>query len=144
MIENISLALNSIKTAIDIARLISESGTSLEKAELKLKLAEILDALADAKIEITGFQSLLSEKDERIRELEEAFALKEKLVKKGDAYYGVDEHNAAAGDPYCLHCWETDHKPIHLHQAGGGEKEGYFTVCSVCKNKYAPYRTERL
>jgi hypothetical protein len=44
-------ALGSIKTATDIAKLIKNSGTSLEKAEVKLQVAELISSLADIKME---------------------------------------------------------------------------------------------
>jgi hypothetical protein len=50
-LNTISSILSSINVATDLARLIKDSDVSLEKAETKLKLAELISALADAKIE---------------------------------------------------------------------------------------------
>ena len=47
----ISSVLSSIKAATDIAKLVRESGLTLEKAEVKLKLAELVEKLADAKLD---------------------------------------------------------------------------------------------
>ena len=66
-ISSITSILESIKTATDIARFFKETTTSLEKAETKLKLADLISALADAKIETAEIQSLISEKDEEIK-----------------------------------------------------------------------------
>ena len=55
----ISQVLSSIKAASDIAKLLKETDISLEKAETKLKLAELVGALADAKLELAEVQNLL-------------------------------------------------------------------------------------
>ncbi|MGC8492563.1 MAG: hypothetical protein ACP5SH_12585, partial [Syntrophobacteraceae bacterium] len=78
-IPTIVSALSSIKTAVDIAKLIKESSTSLEQAEVKLKLAELISALADAKIEIANVQETLLKKDQLIAELKESQDIREKL-----------------------------------------------------------------
>lgn len=48
----ISQVPSSIKAASDIVKLLKETNVSLEKAETKLKLAELVGALADAKLEV--------------------------------------------------------------------------------------------
>jgi hypothetical protein len=53
-IASITSALSSIKAASDIVKLVRESGLTLEKAEVKLKLAELVEKLADAKLELVG------------------------------------------------------------------------------------------
>ena len=52
----------------------NEKNVSLEKAETKLKSADLVSSLADAKLEAAKIQDLLLEKDRRIKELEEAQA----------------------------------------------------------------------
>ena len=66
-IAALSSLLGSLKTATDIARFIKDSDLSLEKAETKLKLAELISALADAKIEAAKIQQLLLERAANIR-----------------------------------------------------------------------------
>src|SRR5688572_33443921 len=57
-------ALNAVTSATEIAKLIAASDQSLEHVELKLKLADIISALADAKLQIAGFRDLLQARDE--------------------------------------------------------------------------------
>lgn len=59
-IASITGALSGIKAATDIARIIKDSGTSLTDAEVRYKLADLLIALADAKLEIANFKELIS------------------------------------------------------------------------------------
>ncbi|GAA3988171.1 hypothetical protein GCM10022279_09100 [Comamonas faecalis] len=68
-LTSISALLSSLKTATDIAKAIKESDVSLEKAESKLKLEELISALADAKIEVTEIRQALLDKDAELRAL---------------------------------------------------------------------------
>ena len=126
----------SIKTAIDIAKLIKEGGISLEKADVKLQFAELIGALADVKIELAEVQELLAKKDRRIADLEESLSIKEKVIKNFDAYYCLNEQGNPEGDPYCLHCWETEGK---LRSLSHNSKQT--TYCPACKTTYAANTT---
>ncbi len=134
----IPAALAGVRHAIDIVRFLRESGTSLENAEQKLKLADLIETLADTRIQLADIQTLLLEKDQKIKELEEAFESKDSLIKHSDAYYETDFPGHAIGEPYCMHCWEVNHKKYHLQHFHKGALN---TVCSVCKNLYQVGRT---
>jgi hypothetical protein len=49
-IVTLTAALNSMKAATDIARLLCAHGLSLEPADLRLKRADLVGELADTKI----------------------------------------------------------------------------------------------
>lgn len=126
---SISSLLSSLKTATEIARFIRESDTSLERAETKLKLAELVSALADAKLQAAEVQQIILERDENIRELKAAVQLKAELKWRQPCYYvsnaeGTDE-------PYCQNCYDSEKKLARLHTDG----KGYF-VCRVCRQTY--------
>lgn len=129
----ISAALASLKAATDIAKFLRESDLSLEKAELKLKLAELVSALADVKMELAEVQEVLSEKDKRVAELEEAFETKSSLIRYQDAYYDANLEGKPVGVPYCLRCWENDHKKRQLVR---DIKENRARICTTCGQKY--------
>lgn len=126
----------SVKSAIDIAKIIKDSDVNLEKAEVKLQVAELISSLAEIKIELTQVQDLIAEKDARIAELEESLSIKEKVIKHRDAYYFVNENSVPEGDPCCLHCWETNRKIRSLSHVSRQE-----TYCPACKTKYAANTT---
>ena len=132
-ITTIGTVLGSLKTATDIAKFLRKSDLSLERAELKLKLADLVSALADAKIELAEIQEALSIKDKRIAELEDAFQSKDSLVRRYDAYYEADENGDPVGVPFCLRCWENDHKKRQLVSASG---EHLTQVCTTCGHRY--------
>jgi ribosomal protein L37AE/L43A len=128
-LTSITTVLGSIKTATEIAKLIKDSDLSLEKAETKLKLAELISALADAKIEVTDIQHVLIEKDQQIRVLEERFSVKQKLKWVEPNYWVVDGEQKDG--PYCQHCYDKNKELIRLQ----GNGEGYWE-CKACKNIY--------
>lgn len=93
----IGAVFSSLKTATEITKFLRETDLSLERADLKLKLAELIEALADAKIVLVEVQETLAGKDQRIAELEEAFNSKDDLVRRYDAYYAADLERKADG-----------------------------------------------
>lgn len=127
-IATLAAFLGSIKTATEIAKVIRLSDSSLEKAELKLKIAELMETLADVKIQAIEIQELIQEKDKRIKELEESLIKKSKLIRHKNHYYEIDENGNPAGDPYCSHCFESKGKGIHLNKIGG------LKVCPACES----------
>lgn len=137
-ITTIGAALSSLKTATDIVKFLRESDLSLERAELKLKLADLLSSLADAKIELVEVQEALAEKDKQIAALEDAFHNKDSLMRRYDAYYTVDQNGEPTGVPYCLRCWENEHKKRQLvHDS----KEYRIKVCTSCGHRYEGRQT---
>lgn len=129
----IGAALSSIKTATDIVKFLRGSDLSLERAELKLKLADLLSSLADAKIELIEVQETLAGKDKKIAELEDAFHKKDSLVRQYDAYYTADENGKPTGVPYCLRCWGNDHKQRQLVRTS---RDHGTRVCTSCGHQY--------
>jgi hypothetical protein len=125
-IPTIAAVLTSIKSATDIAKLLKDTDLSLEKAEVKLKLADLIGTLADAKMEIAEVQDLLREKDSKIRELEEALTVKGKLDYEAP-YYWLKDGDKKFG-PFCQQCKDADGKLIRLQKRrvqGGWE-------CKTC------------
>jgi hypothetical protein len=125
-IPTIAAILGSIKSATDIAKLLKETDVSLKKAEVKLKLADLISTLADAKIEIAEVQDLLREKDTKIRELEEALAVKAKLAYEAPYYWLVQ--GGEKDGPFCQQCHDAGGKFIRLHKRG--VKGGW--ECKTC------------
>ncbi len=118
-VATIGAFLTSLKAATDIAKALKSADISLENAETKLKMAELIESLADAKMQAADIQEVIQEKDKRIAELEAEFDSKSKLVRHYDAYYEIDDTGQPTGAPYCSHCWEVNHKRVHVHRKIG-------------------------
>jgi hypothetical protein len=131
-IAAITGVLSSIKIATEIAKLIKDSDFSLEKAETKLKLAELISALVDAKIEVSAIQHTLSEKEAQIRALQDKLSVKQKL-EWSVPYYWLTDSEKRDG-PYCQHCYDKNQELIRLQ----GDGEGYWE-CKACKNHYTDH-----
>ena len=58
-LATVTAVLGNIKTAMDIAKAIKDADVSVERAEMKFKLAEMMTALADAKMSSLGSSSYL-------------------------------------------------------------------------------------
>jgi len=129
-IASIAAALGSIKAATDIARLIKDSGASLEQAETKLKIAELISSLADAKIEVATIQAELLDKQNKIEELHQRLEIKDKVVWE-KPYYWVATGEGNDG-PFCQNCYDTQKKLIRLQ--GGGSN---FWRCHSCASNFA-------
>ena len=135
-LATIATVLSSIKSATDIAKYISDSGVTLEKAELKLKFAELVGALADAKLEIANIQNLILEKDDLIKQLNEKLELKENVVFVNGVYW-IQRENEKDG-PYCQRCYDVDKSLIRLQFHSTtlyGSTTRYYS-CTACKTNY--------
>lgn len=129
-IASIASVITSIKNASDIARLIRESSTSLSEAENKLKLAELVGALADAKMGIAELRDSIEEKEKEIEHIKDLLLIKDELTFSSPFYF-------RKGDtaPFCARCWEKDKVCIHV----GPEmwfNGWYGKQCPDCDSKY--------
>jgi hypothetical protein len=132
----ITAALAGIKHATDLVRLLRESNTSLEQAEQKFKLADLIETLAETRMRLAEIQEVLLEKDQKIKDLEDAFQSNSSLIKVNDAYYEVDLLGVTSGEAYCMHCWEANHKKYHLHHFHTNATQN---ICPSCKTVYATH-----
>jgi len=123
---DIAVAVGSVKSAIEIAKLLKDSADSFDKAEVKLQLAELIGSLADAKMQIAEIQEALIDSDREKKALLDKLNLKENLVYEKPYYWkknGKDKEG-----PFCQLCYDKDSKLIRLQDWGNGEWE-----CKSCK-----------
>ena len=129
---DIVLLAKQTASAINIAKYIKNSQEIMDKSEQKLKLAELIEALADIKMEIAEIKSTLLEKDEKILTLEKKLNLKENLVYE-KPYYWIEKKDAKDG-PFCQKCYDGDKKLVRL-QTAGKNWQGNWT-CRECKEYF--------
>ena len=127
---DLSLLLTQTKTAVDIAKFIKNSSDTLDKSGQKLKLAELIETLADIKMETAEIKSLIIEKDEKIQSLEDQLKLKNNLIYEAP-YYWMKNNSGDKEGPFCQKCYDVDKKLIRLQGRGNGEWDchscnGYF------------------
>jgi len=129
---DIGMAVGSVKSAIDIARILKDTADSLDKAEVKLQLAELIGSLADAKMQIAEIQEALIESDKEKKELEKKLSQKENLFFERP-YYLIKQDNEDNDGPFCQICYDKDRKLIRLNNNRfiAGEWN-----CPVCKENF--------
>jgi len=127
-IASISAIISSIKAATDIAKLLRETDLSLEKAELRLKLADLIGALADAKIEAAAVQETLNLKDSEIRELKQTLNRQKNVKYEDPAYWAVED--GKRDGPFCQRCYDDGRKLIRLQVDAG------IFQCKACDTTY--------
>lgn len=125
----IPAVLGSIKTAIEIANFINTSGLSLDQAAAKLKLAELIRALADSKLEVLEIQGKLTKAEARIRELEKQLEVRQALEWR-DPFYWIKTKEGTEG-PFCQKCYDSEQKLVRLLDQADNCYE-----CKVCKSLY--------
>lgn len=125
-ITTIATLLGNVKTATEIAKAIKDSGATLEAAEMKFKLAELISALADVKLEAATVQTELLEAQEQIRKLEAAAKQRAALVWRQPCYWMPRESDGME-EPYCQRCYDKEQKLSRLHEDGRG-----IYRCRVC------------
>jgi len=127
---DLALLLTQTKTAVDIAKFIKNSSDTLDKSGQKLKLAELIGALADIKMETAEIKSLIIEKDEKIQSLENQLKLKNNLV-YDTAYYWMENPHGEREGTYCQKCWDANDKLIRLQN-----RNNDFWICCNCEGRF--------
>lgn len=129
LLAEIQAPLASIKTATDIVQLIRSAELSLKEAGHKMQLADLIGALAEAKINAAEIQELILEKDRRIRELEQVADIANRLKYEAPHYWLVDGQRRDG--PFCQQWWDNDRKLIRLQMTGSG-----LWQCKSCANYF--------
>jgi len=142
----VGTALSSIKSALEIVKAIREAGETFQAAEWKLKLADLMETLADARIEVVNVQDVVLDREKRIKELEDALAKTGELVRHLDAYYIQSDEGKPTGHPKCLRCWDVDHRLINLYRSGtAATSSGASNAknqCPSCNTAYTVARSD--
>lgn len=122
-------AMKSLQTAVDIGKTLRSLDKSIDDAEIKMKIADLINALADAKFGIAELKTELEKKDEIIARLEEALKIQSEIEFRDGFYF-------QPGDdvPFCPRCWEKDNRLIHCGNETFDRNEGYYyRICPDCK-----------
>jgi hypothetical protein len=119
--------VHSITTAVGIAKAMLASERVYDKAELKLKLADLMGELAEARTDLAVLQSYAYQLSDELA------AAKKKLAFAGTMVFEAPFYvNTAGGQrdgPYCPACWEgRENLAVHLYKWSAGS-----WTCNTCK-----------
>jgi DNA repair exonuclease SbcCD ATPase subunit len=122
-------ALASLTAATEIAVFLKDSELSLPKDEMKVKLAELIAAIAEAKLQIEDITSIISEKDQTIKFLQDNINQGEEMVFEKNLYWSIEGDKKDG--PFCPQCWDHDHKKTRLYNMANA-----YWMCRICNNSY--------
>lgn len=111
------------------AKELRDIDNQFDKAELKLKIADLSSALADAKHGILDAGDLVKAKDQEIEALKETLRFKADTVLVNGYRYRKNDDGGAAGHAYCTSCASDDRWIETITSQGAGRH----TVCPRCK-----------
>jgi hypothetical protein len=102
--------LQSLKTAADIVKYIRTAEGSFEKAEIKMKVADLAEALADARLSILEAQQEIERLNAEIAELRVVPDIQADIETRDGVYFRKSE--GPSGAPFCPSCYAKLDKRI--------------------------------
>jgi hypothetical protein len=121
---------NNIKAAWDIARVLANTEQVFTKAELKLKLADLMVALSDARSDLADVKAQTELMREDIAKLTKKLAFAGTMIFEAPHYWNTAD--GKRDGPYCATCWEGHAKlAIHLFQTHNG-----WFKCNTCRTEF--------
>ena len=133
----VSSVLESLNSAQRVSNRIREAQYQSDVGQLKLWLADINAAVAEAKMELSMLQGNIDFKDSELLRLNDILTNRAQLRRRGDAYYKTID-GRPYGQPFCSYCWEKDSQQFHLHNKILSKD---IRQCPNCKNEYQAHRT---
>lgn len=140
MISEINAVFAGLSAAAGITKGLVHAESAIEKAELKFKLAELLQHIAEAQTQMADIKINSIAKDDEIRDLLEKLEIKEKLVRVGGAYYLATKEGKPYGEAMCSNCWDVKKILVHLVQP----TVQWDLKCPNCKQDYGSGDIQRI
>lgn len=130
---DIPATFSAITAALGFVKELNAIDVQADKAELKLKIAEISGALADAKMGLLDAVEIVREKDKAIAELKAALKFRAENLINSDGMFYDQKDGKPSGDPYCTVCLETGSTIKLVHDVSAS---GHPFKCPKCKSYY--------
>jgi hypothetical protein len=129
---DIATTLTLLGNAVKVVRDLNQIDREYDKAELKLKIAELSGALANAQMTLSEAQQELNGKDAEIAKLRKVFEEKQTLVEYNGFHYRKRADGSPQGTPYCRRCLQEG----KLFLTSIVMKTGRPMACPECKAEY--------
>lgn len=125
----------AVTQGLGIAKTLRGIEKNYDEATYRAKVAEVIEALTDAKLALAEAKLIVSEKDREIERLKESFNLRATLVSDcGDYKYIANDLGEPLGFPICPRCEVLDGRIVQLKQDGGLIN----ARCPACSTKFSP------
>lgn len=117
----------SVKVAWEIAKAVKASTDAIDDAQIKLQVAELIGALADARIQAADSAELISTLQQQLKS-------KAQMKFNGSVYYRIDNEGNEDG-PCCPTCFDARSNEIRLQRVSN-PGSGSNWVCRECKGMF--------
>ncbi|NEK36296.1 hypothetical protein [Rhizobium leguminosarum] len=125
--------LTAIGTALSVVKQLTEIDAHFDKADLKLKVAEITSALAQAKLGLVDAEEVIRAKDSEIKKLWDQLKYKAENTTRLDSMLYDTEDGQPVGRPYCPVCEEKGSLIKIIQDLVG---PGRLFNCPKCKSNF--------
>lgn len=130
---DITGSIAAVTAALGLVKELRSIDAQFDKAELKLKIADLTEALSEAKLGLVDVAEQLRTKDAEIADLKQKIIYRaENLIDHNGFRYASDD-GQAHGLPYCPAC---EHKGLYIKLAQDRSTNGYPYKCPSCKANY--------
>lgn len=135
---DIAGSLSAVTAALGLVKELRDIDAQFDKAELKLKIADLTSALSDAKLGLVDISQELKAKEDEISRLRATIEFREtKLIDKGQFRFFAGDDGKGKGLPICPVCEKRgDFISVAQDRSHGIGKITYY--CPKCKANYGP------
>lgn len=131
--------ISAVSAALGLAKEIREIDAQFDKAELRLKIADLTISLSEAKLGLQDVAEQIREKDAEISRLSKLLEFREaKLSDQGEFRYFANEEGGPKGFPICPRCEKKGdfHSLVQDRSKGAGSAT---YVCPTCKANFGQH-----
>jgi len=132
---DIASGIAAVTQGLGIAKALRGIEKSYDEVTFKAKIAEVIEALTDAKLALAEAKDGLGERDREIERLKAAFEAKAALVTGDGGYsYLADDSGKPLGYPICPKCEQVNGRIMQTkeHEHSGKSR------CPACSDVYTP------
>ena len=125
-------SISAVTAALGLVKELREIDAQFDKAEMKLKIAELTEALSDAKLGLVDVAQTLREKYEQIDKLKVSIQRREETVERNGYRYRKGDNGDPVGKPFCPVCLEEGNFILTVNSF----EDGRPTKCPRCKANF--------
>lgn len=134
---DISAGLAAVAQGLGIAKTLRDVEKTFDEVTLKARIAEVIDALTDAKLSLAEAKEMIADRDKEIARLKLSTNEKLSTSKGPDNYsYFVNDEKRPIGFPLCPKCEQIDVRLVELKQHGHIDT----AQCPICDRVFSPVK----
>jgi hypothetical protein len=130
---DVSAAIASVSHGMTVLNALKDAMDARGDAEVKMQIAELTAAFADAKAALAAAKLLMDERDNEIARLLRSLRRHDEAIEVNGLRYPKGRDGNAQGFPYCPRCLEVDGHSIQCQFVQGTVGAA---VCPQCKTRY--------